>query len=174
MNGQKVVFFDANTPTYMKLTSTLGSPTALHIFLVQRRPTPGEVTSARTGCWLLGTSGLASHMPFLDTHIYDDGGGQVRYDTLAPVVPLDTSHVYEVQNQAGSWKSFMNGKPQFTSVTNTVGAGAALPEIGSNTVVGVYYLGDWAELIIYNRILSPNERAILINYLSGRYGLGAV
>ena len=68
----------------------------------------------------------------------------------------------------------MSGKPQFTSATNTVGAGAASPEIGSNTAYGYYYLGDWAELIIYDRILSANERAIIINYLNGRYGLGAV
>lgn len=176
INGQKAVFFDANagSPNYMTLAGSLGAPSALHIFLVHRRPTPGEVSPANTGLWLLGTSGLASHMPFTNTHIYDDGGGQVRYDTLLPAVSLDTAQVYEVQNQTGSWRSFLNGKPQFTSLTNTVGAGAASPEIGSNTTVGVYYLGDWAELIIYNRILSANERAIIINYLSGRYGLGAV
>ena len=180
INGQKVVTFDPNNTKHMKLTSSLGSPSALHIFLVHRRPTATATLFAYCGLWLLGTPGtsaFASHMPWLDGHIYDDGGGAVRYDTGAPVppiVPLNVSQVYEVQNQSGSWKSLINGLPHFTSPTNTVGAGVASPELGSNVSVGVYYYGDWAELIIYDRILSPNERAIIINYLSGRYGPGAV
>ena len=59
--------------------------------------------------------------------------------------------------------------------TNTVGSGAATPFIGrSPGATNVYYNGDIAEVVFYNRILSPNERALLINYLNGRYGLGAV
>ena len=31
----------------------------------------------------------------------------------------------------------------------------------------------WLEVIFYDRILSANERALLVGYLNGRYGLGA-
>ena len=114
-------------------------------------------------------------MPFTDGVIYDDGGGATRYTCGTPAVPLDRAQVYEVQNQAGSWQNLLNGKPQFQSFTNTVGSGAASPLIGQSPgMTNVYYNGDIAEIVFYNRILSPNERALLINYLNGRYGLGAV
>lgn len=180
INGQKVLFFDPVYGKFLQLTSSFGSPSALHAFIVHRRPSATETTTSWTGFWALGTSGQYTHMPWKDVsvggdnHIYDDGGSTTRYDCGVAVVPLDQAQVYEVQNQAGSWRNFLNGKSQFTSLTNTVGSGAATVYIGSSPDQVVVYRGDVAEVIVYNRILSPNERALLINYLNGRYGLGAV
>ena len=113
-------------------------------------------------------------MPYtVDNHIYDDGGGTARYNCGVPVVALNTPQVYEVQNAAGSWVNLLNGVSQSSSASNTVGLAAA-PQIGGNSVGGVYYYGDWAEMVLYNRILSSVERQSLVNYFNGRYGLGAV
>lgn len=183
INGQQVLVFDptvANNNRWLQLTSSLGSPSALHAFIVHRRPFATETNPTWTGFWALGTSGQYTHMPWKDVsvggdnHIYDDGGGTTRYDCGVAKVPLDQAQVYEVQNQAGSWRNFLNGQSQFTSLTNTVGAGAATPYIGSSPDQVVVYRGDIAEVVVYNRILTANERALLINYLNGRYGLGAI
>lgn len=175
INGQRTLYFDGNQPKWMQLTSSLGSPSALHAFVVHRRLNATTGVVALTGFWGIGSSGIQSHMPFTDGNVYDDGGGAVRYSCGPPPVALDVSQVYEVQNQAGSWRNFQNGTPFFTSLTNTVGSGAASPMLGrSPGSTNVYYDGDVAEYIFYDRILSPNERALLINYLNGRYGLGAV
>lgn len=175
INGQKVVSFDANNSKYMTLTSSLGSPTALHAMVVHRRLQSNAVLPVLTGFWAIGGSTLLTHMPWSgDNFIYDDGGGAVRYNCGLPKVPLNQSQVYEVQNAPGSWANFLNGKLQFSSPTNTVGTGEPTPLIGSGQTSTVFYDGDMAEVIIYNRILSPNERSLLINYLNGRYGLGAV
>lgn len=180
IGGQQVVFWDSTgsgTRRFMPLTHSLGSPSALHIFLVNRRLTATEFDPSLTGLWQLGTSASLSHYPWSgDQHIYDDGGGTTRYDCGSAVSPisLGAPHVYEVQNKAGSWANFLSGRPQFTSATNVVGTGAASPVIGGTGSFGPWYQGDWAELFIYNRILTPNERSLLVNYMNGRYGLGAV
>lgn len=178
MNQQQVVVFDPDVALrWLNLTSSLGSPSALHAFMIHRRPVATESFGQYTGFWTIGTSGLASHMPWSgDQHIYDDGGGTTRYDcgTANAGAPLDRAQVYEVRNQSGSWQNLQHGLPLFSSVVNTVGVGAASPIIGATPVNNVYYRGDIAELFFYDRILSTNERALLINYLNGRYGLGAV
>jgi hypothetical protein len=178
INGQATLWFDStSSKRWMSLASSLGSPSAIHSFVVHRRVSATTTDITLTGFWGIGTSGLQSHMPFTDGKIYDDGGGATRYDCGTPpaAVALNIPQAYEVQNQAGSWRNFLNGRPQFTSLTNTVGSGAASPVIGlSPGTTNVYYDGDIAEYIFYNRILTANERALLINYLNGRYGLGAV
>ncbi len=173
INGQPTLFFDATLQKYMPLANSLASLSASHAFVVHRRLTNTESTLANTGFWTLGTSGLITHMPYTDGNIYDDGGGTTRYACGAPQVGLATAQVYEAQNQAGSWKNLLNGLAQSSSGTNTVGL-STTPVLGGNVASAIFYYGDWAETILYNRILNATERALVINYLNGRYALGAV
>lgn len=177
INGQPTLFFDptggAGTQKYLSLAHSLAALSASHAFVVHRRLTNTESNVGFTGFWTLGTSGLITHMPYTDGHIYDDGGGSTRYACGTPVVGLATAQVYEVRNQSGSWASLLNGSAQFSSGTNTVALSAS-PVIGGNLGGGIYYYGDWAEMILYSRILSTPERTQVINYLNGRYLLGAV
>jgi len=43
-----------------------------------------------------------------------------------------------------------------------------------NLLIGPnFYHGDWAEVIVFNRMRSVSERGLVVHYLNGRYGLGA-
>ena len=183
INGQPTLFFDptggAATAKYLQLPAGAMSPggspyPAVHAFVVHRRNAATESNPTRTGFWWFG-SGTGEAMPSdVNNHIYDDFGSTTTYDCGGPVVLLNTPHVYEVQAAAGSWANLLNGKAQFSSVTNTVSFSSSLLQIGGNSVLGPnFYYGDIAEVIFYSRILSASERTLLVGYLNGRYGLGA-
>ena len=88
------------------------------------------------------------------------------------MVSLFSAHVYEVASTPSFWGNWLNGVGQFNTPTNSVASpsGAYIGTSNGPT----YYNGDWAELIIFGRRLTTAERALVINYLNGRYGLGAV
>ena len=179
IGGQPTLFFDptgaAGTEKVLELPpGALGALTAVHAFVVHRRVSTSESIARRTGFWHIGKdTGTGETMPGTDTMIRDDCGSTVAYNTGKQVVPLTQSQVYEVQATSGSWTSAMNGKTQGTSVTNTLGFYTPA-SLGGNLLIGPnFYYGDWAEVMFYDRILSANERALLVGYLNGRYGLGA-
>lgn len=172
INGRPTVFFDASTAgseKYMTLTKSLASYAASHAFVVLKLVVALPVTVG-TGLWKLGSSGLASHFPYVDNTIYDDGGGTTRYTCGSPVVSLANPVVYEVAN-GSTWTSRINGTQQFTSASNTVGLSAA-PEIGSNTSFSTFCDGYWCEMMMFNRILTAPERQLVVGYLNGLYALG--
>jgi len=176
INGQPSLFFDPSTSgseKYMNLSNSLASLSALHAFVVHRRLTATESNNAKTGFWKLGTAAGAAAMPGTDGNIYDDCGSTASHACGAPVVTLTTSQVYEVTSQSGSWANGLNGVAQFSTASNTVG-GSSTAQIGGNSGFGNFYNGDWAEMILFNRILATPERALVIGYLNGRYALGAV
>ena len=181
IGGQPTLFFDptggAGTEKLLQLPpGAFGALTAMHAFVVHRRVAATESIASRTGFWHIGTDNTtAETMPGTDLHVRDGAASLVTYDTgTPPKVPLNQSQVYEVQATSGSWSNALNGIPQGSSVTNTP-AFYATPLLGGNTQVVPFnfYYGDWAEVIVFNRILSVSERGLLINYLNGRYGLGA-
>lgn len=174
INGRPTVFFDASsagTEKWMQLTNSLAGLTASHVFLVHKLVNALPVNGIHSGLWNLGTSGQSTHMPFVDNVIYDDGGSTTRYACGNPVVSLANAVVYEVQNGT-SWKNLINGQTQFANAANTPALQAA-PELGANQTIGVYYEGHWAELIIYGRILSADERLTVVGYLNALYDLGS-
>lgn len=181
INGQPTLFFDPTVVGAEKLLQLpagaygIGTFPAMHAFVVHRRVAATEAIASRTGFWQLGV-GTGETMPGTDGHIRDDCGSNVTYDTgLPPVsVPLNISQVYEVQATSTSWKSAINGLPQGSSGTNTL-AFYSPPSLGGQVGFGPwnFYYGDWAEVIVFNRILAASERAMVVNYLNGRYGLGA-
>ena len=155
----------------------LSSLTGVHAFVVHRRATATESVFKQTGFWHIGTGAGGETMPGTDGRIRDDFQSNATYDTGPPPasVPLNTPHVYEVKADNASWASFLNGVAQGVSVTNTLTTYNP-PQIGGNTSavpITNFYYGDMAELIFYNRILAASERALLVGYLNGRYGLGA-
>lgn len=177
INGQPTLYFDptgaSGTEKVMDLPSgAFMSTTALHAFVVHRRVTQNEPVGVRTGFWRLGNGPGTTAMPGSDGNIYDDCASTTDQNCNGPQVVLTTPQVYEVQSQAGSWANFLNGKAQFSRASNVVSFHNP-PQLGGSTAWPNYYYGDWAEVIFYDRILSASERALLVGYLNGRYGLGA-
>lgn len=178
IGGQPTLFFDptgaTGTEKILELPSgSLSSLSAIHAFVVHRRVAATETIAKRTGFWHNGTGGGTSAMPGTDGNIYDDFASTTDQNTGPPQVLLSTSQVYEVQSTTSGWQSLLNGKLQYSRLTNIMST-VTPPQLGGNTLWPNYYWGDWAEVILYNRILTVNQRSTLIGYLNGRYSLGAV
>lgn len=177
IGGQPSIRFDASSSQNLVLTNLVNPNFPItdyaHGFVVHRRLTATESNPAHTGFWGFGQGGGAL-IPGTDGHIHDDFFSTTAHDCGAPVVPLDTPNVYEVavdNFQKTLWSNWLNGTLQFTTSTNAWAQSISSALGGSGFT---YYPGDWAEVVIYNRILSKLERALLIDYFNGRYALGAV
>jgi hypothetical protein len=179
INGQPTLFFDptgaAGTEKMIQLPSGAFSNlslTAFQAFVVHRRITATEPIATRTGFWRIGGGAGTPAMPGSDGNVYDDCASTTDQNCGPPAVTLTTPQVYEVQATSSSWNTFANGKTQFSRASNTFGWKNP-PALGGNDAWPNFYYGDWAEAIFYSRLLSTAERALLIAYLNGRYGLNA-
>jgi hypothetical protein len=172
INGQPTVFFDASVPGAERIMSLAGSLSlsAAHVFFVAQSVSAVPPAAARSGIWHFGTSGLTSHLPYIDSIIYDDFASNARYTCGAPVAAITSPYCYEVQ-ASSVWASFINGVSQFTNTPNTV-AWAGSPELGGNTGTGIFFDGHLAELILYDHVLQSGERDAIVFYLNQRYALG--
>jgi hypothetical protein len=87
----------------------------------------------------------------------------------SPPVDLTSFHLYNPQASSNSWNSRFNGSPYFSTnaVSFTVMPNPRLGA-GGNTKP---WDGDMAEFMIFNRVLSSEERTAVENYLNQRYFL---
>ena len=98
--------------------------------------------------------------------------GATTYHQLGnPAQPLDQYHVYEVAGQTNYWAAWINGLMQGSTNVNSYFIKPA-PTLGANVYGGQYYFaGDIAEVLIFNRTLTTDERTIVNGYLELKYGL---
>jgi hypothetical protein len=173
INGIPTLFFDASTAGSEKIFSMAGSLaglTAGHVFFVAKSVNALPPAQSRTGIWNLGGAATASHLPYLDSIVYDSFGSNTRYTEGAAVVTITNPFYYEVRASSSSWNSFMNGISQFSTTPNTVAWSGTL-ELGGNSPVGVFYDGHLAELLIYSRVLAGDDLARVQQYIKRRYAL---
>jgi hypothetical protein len=84
-----------------------------------------------------------------------------------PPQTLDQFHLYETSSKAGEWIARLNGFLQFRSLTNTVAFSSPM-RVGGN---GYYFAGDIAEIMVYERVLTAEERQSVRRYLLAKYAL---
>src|SRR5262249_15868627 len=100
-----------------------------------------------------------------------DCGSTTRKSCGAPVISLGNTFIYEVSSAANAWTNWINGTQQFTTGTNSVSAWTT-PSLGFSSLgAGSYYDRDFAEFVLYNRVLLRGERALVNRYLGARYGV---
>jgi len=172
INGMPTLFFDASGAAgkIMNLAGSL-SLSAAHMFLVAKSVNATAPSNARSGLWRFGNSGSISRLPFTDGQIYDDFGSSTRYSCGTPVATITNPYCYEVRTTSSDWKSFLNGMSQFSSASNTVAWSGTL-QLGGYSASNVYFDAHVAEVILYDHILSSDERTALVSYLNARYALG--
>lgn len=175
INGQKTISFNATGTQYMQLgLSTNNPPTSIHAFVVHRRGSDTETVAAHTGFWRnAATDGTKIPDVLPGNQIVDDAFSNAIHTCGVRVIPsLAQPHVYEVESDVSTWTNRLNGLLQF-SVSHTYNFNGA-GDIGGTSTGGRYYTGDWAEIVLYRRILKGAERSLLIDYFNTRYNLGAV
>ena len=78
--------------------------------------------------------------------------------------------IYRQNNTGSGDDGLMNGT-SLTPTANDTGNIAAPFDIGRRNASGIYCAGDLAEIIVYNRAITDNERSLLASYLHNKYAL---
>ena len=80
--------------------------------------------------------------------------------------------LYNVRSAAGAWSSFINNQQQFTTASNNVSFNAS-PAVGVCTSGATtrFFEGFIGRFLLYNKVLSANERTTVLSGFSSKYRL---
>lgn len=161
-----------NTDTgtkYLQVTPPT-APTAAEIFIVGNAGAdPAPATGARAANFRFGSD---CYFPFSDSIVYCTtfSVSGYRYNGN-PTPSLATPWLFNVAANSSSWVGKLN-TATLASVgahTFTFGSGAGAWLLG-RTATSFFY-GNFARILIYNRILTSTERAQVEQYCKTTYGL---
>jgi hypothetical protein len=167
VNSKPIIRFDGTTD-FLNLPNFCSGFTAGDGFILLKRVTDPP-TVGQGGFWQFGTSGNATHVPYIDGNIYDDFGATSRSAAGNPTPSLTSWTLYEVASGASEWTARVNNSILYTTATNTVGFATA-PALGWDARLSVFYEGDLAELIMYDSIVSGGNRTSIVGYINSKYG----
>jgi hypothetical protein len=164
LNGKPVVHFNGASAQYLALPNLLPGAPAGEIITVVRTTN----TTSNSAPWTFGTGNGEWYLYSSNGGVYSDFGSTAQKNEGVPVQDITQFHVYEESSQSGLWQSWIDGLPFYQTQSNTVGFPTS-PFIGKG-LVG-YFSGDIAEVIVYNRTLSDDERESVRTYLNQKYAL---
>lgn len=130
---------------------------------------------------IFGNFGAAvngTHYPYgLNCEIYDSFATADRKDNLiSPDTITNTWSIYSVKSTDNDWESFINGLSVYSDPSNvynnSIGGEDGTLYIGKQTSNGNHAIkGKVAEVLIYNRVLTTQERKLIEAYLSNKYAI---
>lgn len=119
-----------------------------------------------------------SHYPYgFDCTIYDTFATADRKNGLTPPATITNAwSLYSVKSTNNDWESFVNGISVYADASNVynnqVGGNDEILYIGKQTSIGSYAIkGKVAEVIVYNRVLTTQERQQVEGYLNAKYAI---
>jgi hypothetical protein len=169
LNGQPVVRFNG-TNSFFTLPNFLSGTTQGEEFVVLKVGT--NLPSGQKTLWRLGSGEPPVDYPNTGGQITEGFGSTIVHNLGVPASPLTEYHLYEVAGQSGSWMAWINGQLQASLSANTYGFWNDVQALGYDTwYTDYYFYGDVAEVLIFNRTLTSDERVTINNYLNGKYGL---
>jgi hypothetical protein len=106
----------------------------------------------------------------VETYPTVDSFGTTSFEPGIPTIRWDQFHLYNALSSSNEWTSRLNGKVFYT-VPNASVSFLSQPLIGSDPVGYHYFIGDIAEILMFDRALSPEERDGVSFYFNNtRYG----
>ncbi len=156
LNGLPVVRFDG-VDDLLLLPDVMAAATAGEIIaVVKYAPVPPDTFNN------LWSFGIGNGTGYVNTDSYEDFG--TNEGNFHPGWPFATQyHAKDVSFNAGTLTERVNGAV-FWQRTGATGAFASNPSLGGGLN------GDIAEILIYDRELTPAERSAVSAYLSAKYG----
>ena len=169
VNGFPVVRFDGINDRLRLADGLLRGLAEAELFAVLKAAS-AQPTSDK-GLWRLGNASEgASKYPSTEGKISDSFGS----DTARSATPLEAItqyHIYNVSSKPDEWINRINGTVLVESATNKV-AWDSEPKLGRSPKTS--FAGDFAELIMYEQVLSSEERDQVLTYLSDKYNIEVV
>jgi len=168
--GQPALVFNGTSQYLSSAASAFSGQTAGEAFIVMQLDADPPATGAG-GLWTFGT-GASDHTPFTDGVIYSGWGSDTRKTTVDPATSMASAAcIYNIRSAANAWSSHLNGTQLFTTATNSV-AFPSVCVIGSGNVAGsVFHKGKIGEVLVFNRVLTSDERTSNLAYLGSLYGI---
>jgi hypothetical protein len=176
LNGMPVVQFVGTNN--LSLPSFLSAATQAEAFVVLN--VANNATNAQS-LWV-----FSDYASFENSEQYGIGGiqenfGSTSYYNLGlPAQPLNQYHVFEVSAQTNNWAAWINGALQYQTFINTVQfcpasdatyLGAFNYNPGNGFHPKNFFNGNVAELLVFNRALTGDERITIGTYLTSKYKL---
>lgn len=172
INGRPVVRFASQ---YLQLPATfMASAGAGEAFVVARNSAPAGTASS---LWQMSSYYQTWMGDYYNVTHYPNGAGRIiekfgstsLRDIGLPYVSLSNPHLYNVLSGPNRWEARLNGHLQYAAGSNGVDfSSTAWLGRGQNTMIG-----DIAEVLVFDRILSDDERDVVAAYLTSRYALRA-
>ena len=147
--------------SFLNLPNFLTTLTQSTVFIVHR-VSLGAFDN--NGFWQMG-GGAFSSSTYPGS---DDFGSSTSHSQSRTLQSVNDAHIYSVVSRPGEWTSRLNDKIWTSSSTNTVAFPTA-PKIGKNS--NYYFMGDIAEVILYDRTLSTAELDTVTSYLNSKYAI---
>jgi len=116
------------------------------------------------GFWYFGDANALTTYPANNGRIYDNFGTTRIYATGVPAQPVNQFHFYNVTSRPNEWSSRINGVTHHVETANTV-AFTPTPKLFGESYG---FVGDVAEVLVYNRGLGENDRDAVASYLNER------
>ena len=177
VNSLPILRFSETASGYVNLPDFMTGFSAGEVFLVIKLVADPPPTEDQTGLWNFGPTTITpTHYPwYLDSVIYEAFGTTVRKTTINPADALTSWRLYNVASQSADWTSRLDTTQLFNTGTNTVSF-PSTPRIGASldpdtTYHSIYLDADIAEFLLYDTVLSVNDRATIQNYLTQKYAL---
>ena len=142
--------------------------TEAELFLVGKIDNDPPAASAQSGISLFG-SGTTSHFPFTNSSIFESFGTTLRKSVGNPTDSLASPFIYNIISQSGEFTANINGSQIFTTATNTVGWNVGFTRIGVSSGGSIFYDGEMVTWIVFDFILSGEQRSELYTALESKY-----
>jgi hypothetical protein len=168
VNGKPIVRFDG-IGTYLSLPDFASSFVQGEVFIVVK--STGTQVDVNT-LWLIGDDSIWNPSMYGASNgtIYENFGTRNQKLCGLPTQPLNQFNLYNVSSQTSEFVTRLDGQEQFRITSNTVFFPSA-PMLGGGVYGRHRFGGDIAELIIFNRVLTPQERGRVEFYLTDKYSL---
>jgi hypothetical protein len=173
VNNHRVVAFATGYRFLLPDLTAMGlsGSTGAEVFLVVKAQNdPGTAGTGNGQLWKLGTSSSSDHYPFQDGKIYMGALSDTRKDPgYNPVQLLNVWHVLNVSSKTNEHVQRLNGIEVHRENSNTF-AVISTPVIGL-AAGGGYFTGWIAEFILFDHVLTTQDRDKVGTYLARKYNL---
>jgi len=160
LNGLPVVRFDGLDDDFGFAPAVLNTTTQAEAFVILKTSATGHPL------WYFGVN-ASSIYNASDGSITEGFGSTSGQFIVAPTQPLGQYHMYNVAAATNLWIARINGQLQFQNNVNTYPPQGL--DIGWKGSGSSFFAGDIAEVLIFNRVLSADERYAVGTYLNSKY-----
>jgi hypothetical protein len=171
--GRMVVTFDPMKRQYFELGDVMKGAAAGEIFAIVRATdaeTASNTMRRPLWVWNYNSGNGYPHSWMVSEDFGRENSNSANVSFLATVARIDEWNLYNVSARTNEWTVRFNGlvQHQVSGWQVSFGQHAAL---GKGWTGDHFFSGEIAEVIAFNRVLSPQERASLEQYLLNRHNI---